>query len=637
MRIATFVWMGLLLVTKVFGQTGPGDSIVSISEIVVESTHLSAFTMGQKVLAFDSLTLSQNQNKNLADLLTSNTALQIKTYNYNGLSTIAFRGTSAQHTGIYWNGFQLNPSNSGLLDLSLVPAGFFNRINVMYGGGSSLYGSGNIGGSIHLDNDPVFGKGNSAKFNIGLGSFGEYQTGAGYEISKHRFYSKTSVSYRTAKNDFPYTDLSGETKRQQNGAMYRIGLMQDFYGKAGKGQWGANLWLQDYFREIPASLTAGSSNAEQSDRSARGVVNYKYPVKLGYLDLRSAYFYDYYRFYDPDSLASSVIDSRLKTGKFSTEAAFSRSLLKTGQFRTGVIYKLETGKSINWNGNVVRSQLGVFALYMHAFPKLGWKAHLNLRQDFERNYSIPFTPSFGAEGRLIRNLEGRLSVSRNFRIPTFNDLYWVGSGQRDLKPEDSWNEEAGLVYKFVKDSNDLQVTIGSNVFSSQVNNWIIWVPKGEISIPQNIQEVWARGIEAEANVRFKWQPLLCLLSGGYTYTRSTSIKKRWEYDQAYEKQLIYIPVHRFYGKLTVHLNKYSLSYNHTFTGIQYTSSDNLEYLAAFQTADIIANGSFIVNHHRLLLQIQLRNIWNARYQLVLNYPNPGRSILFSLTFNLNSQ
>ena len=622
--------------TVLFGQSDKIDSVMHIGEFVVHSSRLTDFSTGQKIIPFDSITRFQNQDKSLAELIRSNTSIQIKSYNYNGLSTIAFRGTSAQHSGIYWNGIQLNPSNSGLLDLQLIPAGFFNRMQVLYGGGSSLFGSGNIGGSIHLGNDPVFTKRNALMLNLGLGSFGENQARAEFEKSNLHYYSKTAVFYRKAKNDFPFYSLQGEKKNQLNSFMEGYGLMQDFFGKMGNGQWGLHVWLQNNFRQIPPSLTTANSDAKQSDRTAKGVLSYQHPIGNAKLKVQAAAVYDFFLYVDPDSLASLAIDSRIETLKYTAEAVYSGKLLGNGQFKMGINNQLETGSSVNWNGDVSRNQLGLFALFKHSIPGTAWNAHVNLRQDFNSDYAIPFSPSFGAEGNLFPKLKARLSISKNYRVPTFNDLFWVPGGNPDIKPEDSWNEEFGLRFMSMNHSLSFKYRLEATAFSSQVDNWIIWVPKASWSEPQNIQQVWARGFELEASAALKGERLKGRLSGTYTFSRSTSLKKRWEFDEAFHKQLIYVPEHRFAGKFTFSYSKYSLSYVHSFTGLQYTSSDNLEFLPAFQTGDLYFDTSLLVHHHQLIAQLQIRNVWDANYQSYQNYPNPGRSFYFSITWQIQS-
>jgi len=80
------------------------------------------------------------------------------------IATSAIRGASAGHTVVVWNGLALQSPMLGLLDLSMLPSGLVDEVSIQYGGQSTLWGSGAIGGVIHLNNQAKFGK----KFGIDI-------------------------------------------------------------------------------------------------------------------------------------------------------------------------------------------------------------------------------------------------------------------------------------------------------------------------------------------------------------------------------------------------------------------------------------------------------------------------------------
>ena len=71
-----------------------------------------------------------------------------------------------------WNGIPINSVASGLTDLRLLPSNGFNNLGISYGGNSTIFGSGSVGGTIHLNNIPIFTKLNNSNFTIEKGSFG---------------------------------------------------------------------------------------------------------------------------------------------------------------------------------------------------------------------------------------------------------------------------------------------------------------------------------------------------------------------------------------------------------------------------------------------------------------------------------
>ena len=81
------------------------------------------------------------------EILEKNTTIYVKSYG--ALNTPSFRGTSASHTLVSWNGIPINSSASGLTDLRLLPSNGFNNLGISYGGNSTIFGSGPIGGTFH--------------------------------------------------------------------------------------------------------------------------------------------------------------------------------------------------------------------------------------------------------------------------------------------------------------------------------------------------------------------------------------------------------------------------------------------------------------------------------------------------------
>lgn len=627
----------LLLYCTAASQDAVPDSVVQLPAVRVAATRLDNFSGGQKIKEFDSITLVQNKSLNLGELLAKNSALQINTYSHNGLSTLSFRGTSVSQTGIYWNGVQINPPNNGMVDLSLIPGAYFNSMRILYGGGSSLYGSGNIGGSIHLGSDADFNPHTRAKLGIRMGSFSEYGGEGSFSFSDGRWFLKTTVLGKQAENDFTYTDLSGKENKLQHAALSQAGIMQDVFFKPNK-HWitGAAFWYQENNKELPATLTTKPSDASQFDRSMRSFVMASRYDKKNKLTLKSALFNDLSHFMDPDSLEPVSIDSKIQTLKAVTEFQYEQDLWTHGLLSTGLIYSYETGESDYYNSLEHRNQLGMFAMWSQYFPAIKWKMNLNLRQDLIDGYQVPFTPSFGMEGALFQFLSAKVNVSRNFRVPTFNDQFWVPGGNSNLDPEHSWNEEVSLIYENYMDLIRNNTRMIFTLYNSNVDNWILWVPEGQYWSAQNIQKVWSRGFEIEYKSTFSFHPVDIQFVGGYTYARSTNEQKQSSNDPTYQKQLIYVPEYRFFFTGSILVKGFIFSYNQAYTGERYVTRDNTEKIPAFSLGNVSFSKNISIGDQSLDLNFDVLNIWNIEYQAVQYNPMPGRNFKLSLLFNFNN-
>ncbi len=192
--IKIFFRVSLVIVTLVIPIIGHAQNIKdsTLNEVKVNGKHkvsndtrVNEFSPGQKVKTIDSTLLQQYQLQNIANLLSQQEPVFIKSYGFNGLATLNFRGSSAAQSEVLWNGVPIQNAALGIADVSTLPVLFMNKVNIVYGGSAALWGSGNVGGALLLENDaPVFDSGRrSLSFSGGIGSFGQYLGGLKGSIS----------------------------------------------------------------------------------------------------------------------------------------------------------------------------------------------------------------------------------------------------------------------------------------------------------------------------------------------------------------------------------------------------------------------------------------------------------------------
>ncbi len=614
----------------IMGQVISPDSVYTLPGFEVSDTRMREFTAGQKVQRLDSAAISASGTNGLGEMLYRNTALNINRYNLNGLNLLSVRGTTAAQSSVYWNGFQLNPPNIGLIDLSIIPGNYFNDISILYGGSSSLYGSGNIGAGIHLNNDPEFQKIQQITLGASLASFNDYSAHARGIWASPKWYFKTQLMGRTARNDFSYEKLNGDEDRFRNAKLEQKGFMQDIYHKLNKNNIaGISFWYQENKKEIPATLTSKPSDAWQHDRSLRGIASYTHFLPKGHFSFKLAAFHDYEHYVDPDSLPSLVINSEIETMRLQGEVTYKKQLGQYTIVNLGAEVLDLQGKSVNYPERIIQKQGGVSLLISQHIPSIRWVANLKARQDFNSDFDVPFTPALGLEGPLWKNISLKGSVSRNFRVPTFNDLYWIPGGNPDLKPESSWNEELGLYYQ--TDSLlyfDLKTEI--TAFNSLVDNWIMWIPGNNLWSPMNIRTVWSRGIEGSINLSARFNTFRVHLKGNYNYTRSTNQKQLSDHDPTYQKQLIYVPEHRYQLGLDIDHRQWHFSVNQAYTGHRFVTPDNEDKLEPYSLIDLKLQRQMNFQKNKLVISAEVLNLLNENYQAVQYYPMPGRSFKISV-------
>jgi iron complex outermembrane receptor protein len=616
-----------------FTQKVNTDSVIHLSEIEVTSSRLNRLSTGLNITRFDSLTLEINKGKSLSSLISDETPVYIKSYGPGNLSTISMRGTSSTQTGLYWNGIRLNPPNIDMEDLSLYPSSFFNDIKILKGGGGSLFGNGNIGGSIHLQNNPVFKKNIDVSVGGTAGSFNDYRAFAGAVVSNRKVWSNSQFIYKNAKNNFTYKNPDGEQVERINAAQKQYGFMQDLYFIAGERNiLGASLWYQSADRKIPGSVQVPQSDAYQQDNSFRSLISYKRFRNKGNFLTKAAYIHSYLHYFDPSSVQEAEIDNTIVTNAAVIELNAEQSVNDRLFLSAGVKYRYEYCSTVAYKDTPDRNTTGLFASVNYRIPFIEWNVTTNLRQDFIDGYGAPFQPAFGLEGKILKFIYGKVNISRNFRVPTFNDLYWYPYGNLSLKPEKSWNEEASLIFKN-KIEPDYELTITG--FNSVIDDYIIWIPvTGNLWSPENIQTVWARGMEVNGTVKVKAGDAAIRLKAGYSYTKSTNLKQTGPNDNSEGKQLIYVPVNGFNGNITFTFKGFVLKYGHSYTGLRYTTRDNTEYLPGYSLGDALLGKDIELKEFGIKVQLEILNLYNTEYQSVAYYPMPGRNYRLSLFFKI---
>ncbi len=260
------------------GQPSFREDTILINEVVISRNTINP-SPGFKITYLDSSILSGYNHRTLADLLSENSSIFVKSYGSGGIATPSFRGTGPGHTQISWNNINLNNPMLGQFDLSLVPAGFADDVYVSYGGGSMDINNGGLGGIVNIETKPDWDNGNLLFVNPGFGSFGRYSGLVRVRTGNARFQSVTRAFLGSAENNFPYLNniWSPEPvlERRKNSQVVQRGFIQELYFKGIRNIFSTRLWYQSASRNLPVPLSMLSMDQgeKQDDRSLRALVS----------------------------------------------------------------------------------------------------------------------------------------------------------------------------------------------------------------------------------------------------------------------------------------------------------------------------------------------------------------------------
>lgn len=211
-----FAFSFLLLCQIILAQN---DSINKLKEVVVSDANLKKYSGSQSVLKLNDSIINKNETL-LTDLLNFNSTIYFKEYGRGMLSTVAFRGTTASQTAVIWNGININSQMNGSTDFNTISGSDYNSVSVKAGGGSVIYGSGAVGGTVHLNNDLSFYKRFENNLRLDYGSFNTIGINYKTNISNEKWSAQIGFSKNSSTNDYKYLNQynwKGEQRWNQNG------------------------------------------------------------------------------------------------------------------------------------------------------------------------------------------------------------------------------------------------------------------------------------------------------------------------------------------------------------------------------------------------------------------------------------
>ena len=620
------------------------DTVLQLDEIVIYDIPEQKFATGSKIIRFDSVTLAHQQSRSLSDLLIRKTPVYFKEYGPGMLSSISFRGTSAGHTAVLWNGLNINQPNLGQTDFSLIPLFAVENVSVQFGGSSALYGSDAIGGTIYLNSIPQWQNQFSLKLQQELGSFGRDFSGIAASAGLKNW-SVSSKLYRLqSDNDFKYinTNKRGQPKEwNRNAAFEQKGMLQNIaYRFSGNSYLSLKSWYQHTHRQIQAPMGNTNWNDQQEDKNLNLSLQYRNNGPLGFFDAQLGHLYNY-QLYSTDKVAFEY-----KTWQYIGNLRYEKSL--------GKLIHLQAGHKTNWilaaipqypTGfeEEVRSDFYVSTRFR---PAANFAASLNLRQAFVSDFAVPFTPSAGLEySYTLTNasaIKWLASAGRSYRVPTLNDRYWEYSGNPDLAPEDSWNTETGINYEYQEQRKSFH--FGLTGYSMWVDNWILWLPNrarnsegGALWAPVNVQKVHSKGLEAESSATYPIATGIMEAGGSFAWTRSINKTAKNPYDRTLNKQLPFVPELKYNVYLNYELNNWFIQTNWSYVGHRFTTGEEAEEfrLPPFYLFDSSLGRTFRLNQHSISLLLEVRNLFDKQYQNYESRAMPGRNINLTAKYHFN--
>ena len=671
--------MLLVVLPTVADEVEALDSILQLETVAVVAKHKPY----QAVIPSQTLSGKELQQLNahsVADAIRYFAGVQLKDYGgVGGIKTLDIRSMGTNHMGVFYDGIQLGNAQNGQIDLGKYSLDNIESIQLYNGQKSEIFQSakdfGSAGTVYITTRRPRFEEGKRYNLRVMMktGSFGLANPSALWEYKLSQRVSLSAnveYTYATGRYKFRYRKIFSDgtlawdtTAVRQNGDVYALRAEAGLFGSINGGQWNVKAYFYDSERGIPGAIVNNVwKNAQrQWDRNlfAQGSLRKRFSSRYVMM-LNAKYARDYMHYNNPDTTLM-YIDNEFWQQEVYVSAANKFSIFQNWDVNLSVDYQWNT-LDANLTQFVYPTRHTALAALATAFTYGGFKAQASVLGTFVSDRSKimnggnmlgyrtkhfdKFTPAVFVAYQPFEHhdFDVRAFYKRIFRMPTFNDLYYTDIGNADLRPEYASQYDVGARYTcHMADGVLRSINVSADAYYNYVSDKIIAVPKGTGQyrwMMMNIGKVKIRGVDATARAEFALPYGIGLNTQlNYTYQRAQDYTDPTDNaDEAgtYKGQIAYIPRHS--GSVIVggEWQRLKLNYSFIYVGERYHNSSNIaaNYEQPWYTHDI--SGSYEMKLGTTLVKatLEVNNLLNQQYEVICNYPMPGRNFKVILSFEI---
>ena len=483
------------------------------------------------------------------------------------------------------------------------------RVEVLRGPASVLYGSNAMGGVINIVTRKMQEDGIRTNINIGAGAYGSVQTEATNRIRKGRFSSTVTASYN--RTDGHRADMAFE----QYGGYAKLGYDFTDNWKV----WG-DVNVTRFNATNPGSVMKPYIDNDQ--RITRGLTSFALENNYEKTSGALSFFYNWGDHWINDGYqpGGEPLQYRFNSNDQMLGVSWYQSiqLFQGNRLTVGADYFHFGGEAWNqfFDGHRETSadkSLNEVAGYVDFRQDIAAWLTLDAgaRVDYHSQTGTEFIPQVGLAFHLPENAEIKAMASKGFRNPTIREMYMFPPQNPDLKPEKLWNYELSFSQRLM----DNRLSYGLNVFYINGENLIIRHPNpnGSGMLNQNSGEIENWG--AEANVGYQFNPVWSVMAN-YSWLHM-------------ENPVLASPEHKLYGGVNFRKGRWSAS-----TGIQYVKGLYTDLDAATKENFVLwdMQGSFKATNY-LSFYVRGENLLAQRYEINAGYPMPKATFMGGVNIN----
>lgn len=624
--------------------------------------------------------LQRLNSQSIADALRFFSGIQLKDYGgVGGIKTVDIRSMGTHHLGIFYDGIELGNAQNGQIDLGQFSLDNIDEISLYNGQKSAIFQPasdfGNAGSVYIRTRKPRFtdGKSYNVKLKAKYGSSDLVRLSALWE---QRLSSAVSTSLNvehltsSGKYKFNYRRVTPSgvvaydtTAVRQNGDIRADRIDFNVNGILQRGYWNTKVYFYNSQRGIPGAIVNNVWRRGERQSDLNFFVQNRFQKDI--TDRFSTQWLAKYAFYRTHYVNKDTTqlpaDNRFWQQEFYLSSANAYEILPnwsisasydfrwnklnadTYRFVFPTRFSNMISLATAFEARFIRIQGSVLASFIH--DKLhpttrlmpGMKATDNITK-FTPALFIDFPIIDKATNGASTKLSVRTFAKRSFRMPTFNDLYYTDLGNSNLKPESATQYDLGVVFNKQYNGHLLKnVQFQADGYYNTIHDKIIAYPKGQQFrwTMLNLGCVHITGIDVMGAIAL--QPINDLVVTArlqYTYQDARDVTNAS--DVFYKDQIPYIPYNSGSAIVNLAYHNWTLNYSFIYSGKRYNQQENIpnNYMQPWYTSDVSLQYDFKAFGTKCRAMLEVNNILNQKYDVILNYPMPGINGLVGLQVEL---
>ena len=691
-RILPLIFVFSLFHPFTFAQ-GRLDSVQHVREIVVVSKPAMREVVPSQKLNGEML--EKLNTHSVADALRYFSGIQLKDYGgVGGIKTVNIRSMGTHHLGISYDGVALGNAQNGQIDLGQFSLDNVEEITLYNGQKSAIFQPasdfGNAGSIYIRTKEPEFrrygGTGvrryenTHLRFKAQYGSSDMLRLSALWEQKlSETVSSSVSAGFLTASGKYKFryerrypdgTTAWDTTAVRQNGDIHAERIEANLYGRLWQGCWQVKGYLYNSARGIPGAIVNNVWRRGERQQDLNTFFQAAYDKSIGNkFATRWLAKYAYYNthYVNRDSTQLPV-DNRYKQQEFYFSTANVLELLPNWSASLSYDFKWNKLNADIWNfayptriSNLVslataidykhlKAQGSLLATFINdRYRKYGGtgargyenssaaanSSFFTLHSSLQKLTPAVFVNVYPFRGTFFSL---RAYVKQSFRMPTFNDLYYTDMGNANLVPERATQYDVGFALnKHFTQGIVRHAEMHFDAYYNTVHDKIVAYPKGQQFrwTMLNLGKVHIKGIDVEAEADFKiGKDLVATARAQYTYQDARDVTD--PADSYYNDQIPYIPWHSGSAIVGLSYKNWDLNYSFIYAGERYDEQENILYnhMEPWYTSDLSLRYQFVVYSLKFIAQAEVNNVLDQDYEVIVNYPMPGRNYTLSLTVEI---